>query len=162
MLNSSALISNSKNIAHIRINMGDGSNMGDDRSVRAGGNITGSNIQTGDHNEAALTAQIPPAASVDLAAAIAALRAELLALDAPDRGKIERALEDAREEAEKDEPDRAEVTGSLERALGYARKAADFSDHAGKIGDLVIQIGGWVGAASPFLAGLLAAGSVGG
>lgn len=128
-----------------------------DHSVSAGGNITGSIVQTGDHNQATLTAtQLPPAASVDLAAVVAALRGELLALETPDRAKLERALDDAGEETEKAEPDAKEVANSLERALGYASKAADFAGHAGKIRDLVVQVGGWIGAASPYVAPLLA------
>jgi hypothetical protein len=130
---------------------------GDDRSVTAR-DITGSIVQTGDDNRAELrTVQLPAAASVDIAATVAALRAELLAVDAPDRGKIERALADAGEKAAKDPPDPAEVAGSLERALGYAKKAGDFSEHVGKVRDLVVQVGGWLGAASPYVAPLLAA-----
>jgi hypothetical protein len=129
----------------------------DDRSVTAQ-NITGSIIQTGDRNRAELRAvQLPAVASVDIAAALAALRAELLAIASPDRGKIERALVDADEEAAKDAPDKSEVAGSLERALGYAKKAGDFSEHAGKVGELIVQVGGWLGAASPYVAPLLAA-----
>lgn len=130
---------------------------GDNRSVSAGGNIVGSIIQTGDHNRAELQAvQLPPAASVNIAEVVAALRAELLALAAPDQGKVERALADAGEEAEKEAPDPAEMAGSLQRALGYAKQAADFSGHVGKIRDLVVQVGGWLGAASPYVAPLLA------
>ncbi len=130
---------------------------GDDRSVKAR-DIIGSIIQTGDHNRAELrTVRLPASASVDIAAVVAALGAELLAVDAPDRGKVKRALADAGEEAAKDAPDPAEVAGSLERAIGYAKKAGDFSEHVGKVGDLVVQVGGWLGAASPYAAPLLAA-----
>lgn len=129
---------------------------GDDRSVTAR-DIIGSIVQTGDDNRAELkSVQLPAPASVDIAATVAALRAELLAVDAPDRGKIERALADAGEEAAKDAPDKQEVAGSLERALGYAKKAGDFSEHVGKVRDLVVQVGGWLGAASPYAAPLLA------
>ena len=128
------------------------------RSVSAEGNITGSIIQTGDRNRATLTAtQLPPAASVDIAEVIAALKGELLALDTPDVGKIGRALADAEEEVGKAEPDAKEVSGSVERALGYAEKAANFSEHVGKVQDLVTRIGGWLGPSSPYLATLLAA-----
>ena len=132
--------------------------VGDNSSVSAGRDITGSIIQTGDHNRATLHAvQLPPAESVDIRSAVEALRAELLALDVPERGKLERALADAGEEAEKPEPDKEELAGGLGRALGYAKKAADFSEHAGKVADLVTRIGGWLGAASPYAAPLLAA-----
>ncbi|HEY7809584.1 MAG TPA: hypothetical protein VIA98_04310 [Allosphingosinicella sp.] len=129
-----------------------------DHSVNVGASIVSSIVQTGDNNRASLTATpLPDAASVDIAAVIAALRDELLAVDAPDRGKIERALIDAQEEAAKPEPDRGEVGSALGRALGYAGKAAELSENIGKIRDLVTQAGGWLGAASPYAVPLLAA-----
>ena len=135
-------------------------NEGTDRSVSAGGNIIGSVLQTGDNNNATLNAvQLPPADTVDIASAIAGLRVVLLALQVPDRGKLDRALEDAREEADKPVPDRGEIAGSVTRALGYAKQAAEFSQHAGTIRDALVQIAGWLGAASPYIGALLASGS---
>lgn len=127
------------------------------RSVSAGGNITGSIIQTGDHNRADLQAvQLPPPESVDIGAAVAALRDELLALDTPLSGKIERALEDAAEEASGG-GDKAEVGDALTRALRHAEKASNFAEHLGKIQEQVTKIAGWLGAASPYAPPLLAA-----
>lgn len=129
----------------------------DNRSVTAGRDITGSIIQTGDRNRAELKAvQLPPAELVDIRAEVAALRTELLALNAPDAGKIGRALDDAEEEAAKADPDKEEVAGSLQRALGFAKKAGDFGEHVEKVQALVTRIGGWIGAASPYLTPLLA------
>ncbi|HET9639821.1 MAG TPA: hypothetical protein VFP12_11500 [Allosphingosinicella sp.] len=127
------------------------------RSVNAGGSITGSIVQTGDLNQASSTfVQLPQPDAVDINAVIAALRTELLTLEAPDKSKIERALADAQEEAEKAEPDREELGGALHRALGYAQKASDFSEHATNIADLVTKVGGWLGTTSQFIGPLLA------
>ena len=130
----------------------------DDRSVAVGGNITGSIVQTGEHNRASLRAvQLPPAQAVDIRAAVRALQVQLLELDIPERHKVERALADAEEESRKPAPDKQELASGLGTALGYAKKAADFSEHSGKIADLVTRIGGWIGYSSPYVAPLLAA-----
>jgi len=128
------------------------------RSVSAGRDITGSIIQTGDGNVANLTArQLPDAASVDITAVIAELRAVLASMTGPDAAKVGRAFEDANEEVAKPEPDKAEVAGILTRALGYAKKAADFSEHVERIKPLVIAAAGWLGTPAiraPLLAAL--------
>lgn len=130
---------------------------GDNRSVSAGGDITGSIIQTGDHNRAELQAvQLPAAGSVDIAAVIAALRAELLALDTSEKDEAAHALDEAERQLARPEPDREEVGGRIKRALGFAKQASDFSDHLGKIQALVTKAAGWLGAASPYAAPLLA------
>jgi len=74
---------------------------GDNRSVTAR-DITGSSAVTGDHNTVTTTMKqvaLPPADTVDVKAELAALR-ELLAelKGVPDRGKLDRAIEDAVEE----------------------------------------------------------------
>ncbi|MES2444647.1 MAG: hypothetical protein V4574_17620 [Pseudomonadota bacterium] len=128
-----------------------------ERSVNAGGNITGSIIQTGDNNTATLTATaLPDAASVDIAAVLTELRAVLASVAGPDAAKIGRALDDADEEAARSEPDKAEIAGTLTRAVALAKKASDFSEHLGKVQELVTKVAGWIGAAGPYLPPLLA------
>ncbi len=109
---------------------------GNNRSVTAR-DITGSSIVTGDHNTVTTTMKqvpLPPADQVDVKAELAALREALAALkNVPDRGKLDRAIEDAADEADKPEPDKEEVGGALERAVKYAKAADDFGDHAEKL-----------------------------
>jgi hypothetical protein len=80
---------------------------GSNRSVTAR-DITGSSIVTGDHNTVSTTMKqvpLPPADQVDVKAELAALREALAGLQkVPDRGKLDRAVEDAADEAAKPEP----------------------------------------------------------
>src|SRR5690348_7029969 len=73
---------------------------GDNRSVQAG-SIIGSNVVTGDQNTVTSTIHValPPAGTVDPQAELAALRQALAGLQTPERGKLDRALQDAEEEA---------------------------------------------------------------
>lgn len=123
---------------------------GDDRSVRVGGNVTGAQIITGDNNRAVMREvkvhELPPAGQVDVGKELAELRALLASLKAPDAGKIERALADAEEEAAKPEPDRDEIGSALDRAVGYAKKAGDFSEAAEKIAPKLQALASWLGA----------------
>jgi len=102
---------------------------GNNQSVTAR-DITGSSIVTGDHNIVSTTMKqmpLPPPDQVDVKAELAALREALAGLQkVPDRGKLDRAIEDAVEETDKSEPDKEEVGGALERAVKYAKAADDF------------------------------------
>ena len=99
--------------------------------------ITGSSIVTGDHNTVSTRMKqiaLPPADQVDVKMELAALRAALAELkEVPDRGKFDRAIEDAAEEIAKPEPDKEEVGGALERVVKYAKAADDFGEHAEKL-----------------------------
>jgi hypothetical protein len=121
---------------------------GSNRSVSAR-DITGSSVVTGDHNTVATTMRqvpLPPADQVDVKAELAALREALAALNkVPDRGKLDRALEDAAEEAEKPEPDKEEVGGALGRVVKYAKAADDFGDHAEKLLPRLAALAAWLG-----------------
>jgi hypothetical protein len=126
------------------------SGSGDNRSVTAR-DITGSSVVTGDRNVVSTTMKqvtLPPADSVNLKAELAAL-GELLAelKNVPDRGKLDRAMEDAVEEAAKPQPDKDEVGGAVERAIKYAKSANDFGEHVEKLLPLLTAIASWVGAA---------------
>jgi hypothetical protein len=121
---------------------------GDDRSVKAGGNIIGSQVITGDGNTAQMrdvSVQLTTGQDVNLAAELAGLREALNALSAPDAAKIERALQDAEEEAGKDEPDKEEVGSALERAIKYAKNASDFGEHASNIAKHLGPVVSWLG-----------------
>lgn len=126
------------------------SERGDNRSVTAG-NITGSSVVTGNQNTVTTTMRqvaAPPAETVDVKAEVAALR-ELLAQmqNVPDRGKVDRAMQDAVEESAKPQPDKAEVGGAVERAIKYATSADDFGEHVEKLLPRLTAIASWVGAA---------------
>jgi hypothetical protein len=122
---------------------------GSSRSVTAGRDITGSSIVTGDHNTTTTTftqVPLPPADQVDVKAELAALREALAGMrKVPDRGKLDRAIEDAVEETAKPEPDKEEVGGALERAVKYAKAADDFADHADKLLPRLAALGSWLG-----------------
>jgi hypothetical protein len=122
---------------------------GSNRSVTAR-DITGSSIVTGDHNTVTTRMTqhtLPPADQVDVKAELAALREALAALQKmPDRGKLDRALDDADDEAKKPEPDKEEVGGALERAVKYAKAADDFGDHAEKLLPRLAALAAWLGA----------------
>ena len=96
------------------------SGSGSNRSVTAR-DVTGSSIVTGDRNIVSTAMKqiaLPPAEQVDVKAELAALREALAELKkVPDRGKLDRAMEDAAEETAKPEPDKKEVGGALERVV---------------------------------------------
>jgi hypothetical protein len=125
------------------------SNSGDNRSVTAR-DITGAQIVTGDSNRTVMrnvkVQELPPAGQVDVGKELAELRALLGSLNAPDAGKLDRALADAEEEASKPEPDRVEVGSALDRAVRYAEKASDFSEKAEKIAPKLKALVSWLGA----------------
>ncbi len=118
------------------------------RSVSIAGSVTGSAIVTGDRNTVSVQwqqATLPEAATVDMAAELVALREVLLSLETPDRGKIERALADAEEEAQKPEPDKDEVGQALDRAITYATKANGFAEAVEKLTPHVQRAAAWLG-----------------
>lgn len=118
-----------------------------DRTVSIGGNATGNSIVTGDHN--AMSTQfhgaLPSPDQVDISAEIAALRERLAGLQAPDQGKLLRALADAEEEAAKPDPAPDEIGAAMDRAIGYAKKANGFADQAAKLLPHLKAVCGWLG-----------------
>lgn len=122
--------------------------MSGDRSVSIGGGVSGSAIVTGDQNTVSVTytkTTLPPAESVDMRSELAELRKALAALQSPDAGKIQRALDDAEEEAAKPEPDKDEIGAALERAIGYAEKADGFAQAVEKLAPHVKNAAAWLG-----------------
>jgi hypothetical protein len=121
---------------------------GDNRSVTAR-DITGSIVQTGDHNTATATmkqAPLPPAEQVDVKAELAALRQALAALaSVPNRRELSNALEDAADEAAKSEPDKGKISQALERVVSGAKAADDFSEHTEKLIPRLMALASWLG-----------------
>jgi hypothetical protein len=119
---------------------------GNNRSVTAR-DVTGSSIVTGDHNTVSTEMKqiaLPPADQVDVKAELAALREALAELKkVPDRGKLDRAMEDAAEETAKPEPDKKEVGGALERVVKYVKAADDFGE---KLLPRLAPLASWLGA----------------
>ncbi len=72
-----------------------------------------------------------------------------------DRGKLDRAIEDAVEETAKPEPDKEEVGGALERAVKYAKAAGDFTENAGKLLPPLTALASWLGPVGHGLLSLL-------
>ncbi|AXS42786.1 hypothetical protein D1F64_21420 [Breoghania sp. L-A4] len=89
---------------------------------------------------------LPAPETVDVAGELAALRALLAEMRVPDAGKLDRALQDAEEEAAKPQPDKDEVGGALERVIKYAKAADDFSGHAEKLQQRIAPLVSWLGA----------------
>ena len=122
----------------------------DNRSVTAR-DITASSVVTGDHNTVMTTmgqVAVAPADEVDAKAELAALRELLVGLkNVPDRGRLDRAMEDAVEETAKPEPDKECVGNALERVAKSAKAASDFSENAEKIVPRLVALGSWLGPA---------------
>jgi hypothetical protein len=119
-----------------------------ERSVSIGRDAIGSQIATGDRNVLTQSGQritLPPAESVDIRNELAELRAILATLKAPEAGKLGRALDDAEDEAKKDEPDKDEIGGAVERAVKYAKGASDFGEQVEKLAPRVAAVCGWLG-----------------
>ena len=112
-------------------------------------------IVAGDSNTVSASyVEAPPAAdSVDIRAELAALRAAIEALAAPDARKIANAFDDAEAELDKPSPDREEIGGALERAVRYAKGANSFAEQAEKLMPHIRNAAAWLGTAG---AGLLA------
>jgi hypothetical protein len=132
---------------------------GDNRSVTAR-DITGSSIVTGDNNTVTTAMRQgvpPPADKVDAKAELAALQ-ELLAQlkNVPDRGRLDRAMQDAVEETARPAPDKAEVGNALERVAKCAKAAGDFTENAEKIVPRLVALGSWLGPAGRAVLNVLA------
>jgi len=118
------------------------------RNVNIGGNAVGNIIQTGDHNTAELRfkkVQLPSPEKVDISAELETLKQLLGQLKTDDQQKIVNAVSEAAGDAARPNPDKDEVGKALERALGYASKAADFGDKAGTIATHVQNAVAWLG-----------------
>jgi hypothetical protein len=95
----------------------------------------------------------PPstAEGVDICAEFAELRNILEQLQTLDKGKIQRALDDAGEELAKPEVDKSEVGRAVKRALDYAGKVASLGNEAVKLAPHVYKLAKWLGVEWPSL-----------
>jgi hypothetical protein len=119
-----------------------------ERSVTIGRDAIGNQIVTGDQNMVSSTGQritLPAPETVDIQSELAELRAILATLKPPDAGKLERALANAEDEVEKDDPDKDEVGSAIERVVKYAKGASDFSEHVEKLAPTLKAVCGWLG-----------------
>ena len=122
-------------------------NNGDHRSVTAR-DITGSSIVTGDHNTVSTRVsqhELPPPETVNIGVELAALRELLSNLKVPDRGKLDRAMQDVTEEIAKPEPNKEDVAGAVGRVVKYAKAADDFGEHAERLMPRIAAVGSWLG-----------------
>jgi hypothetical protein len=119
---------------------------GDNRSINVGGNATGAFV-IGDNNTVTATTHVtlPPPATVDPKAELAALRDLLSRLQTPDRGKLDRAFADAEEEAAKPAPDKAEIGFALQRIIKTAKGANDFAGQVETLAPRVAALASWLG-----------------
>jgi hypothetical protein len=122
------------------------------RSVNVGGDAVGNAIVTGDRNkvDAKIEAKLvkttlPSAGSIDLSKELAQIRAILERIGGEHAGKIDRAFDDAAEEAQKPEPNKDEIGTALNRALDYAKKGNGFADEIGKLAPHVTNAVAWLG-----------------
>jgi hypothetical protein len=121
--------------------------IGDNRPVKAR-DIIGSSVVTGDNNLVSTHMQqitLPPPDTVDVKAELAALQELVSKLNLQDRGKLNRAIEDATEETGKADPDKEEVAGAMGRIVKYAKAADDFDEHVTNLLPHIAALGSWLG-----------------
>lgn len=104
-----------------------------------GDNISAGNIQTNVSNN------MPDPDTVDIRKEISALKQILANIDSPERKKLDRALEDAEEEAKKDTPDKDEIGSALERIMKYAKLSDNFAKIIGVLKPHVLSASAWLG-----------------
>jgi hypothetical protein len=127
----------------------------DDRSVRAGGDITGSTIVTGDHNTVTTHVTLPQASSVDPKAELAALRQALAGLQVPERRKLEHGLVAAEDEVATPKPDREYVADMLKGVLKAAKGANGFAEQIETLSPRIAALASWAGPAGHALLSLV-------
>jgi ABC-type transporter Mla subunit MlaD len=119
------------------------------RSISIGGSVAGAYVVAGDGNRIeGNTAQASVGnQSADLEKTLAALRSLLLELNSADKPAIEQALDEASQEAARENPDRDKIGTALTRAIDYASKAGDFAEKARVVMPHLIAMGSWLGTA---------------
>jgi hypothetical protein len=124
--------------------MSDSSN----RSISIGGAVSGSVVQTGDHNITTLTTTtLPPPESVDMNAVVQQLRAMIgqLQLEPKQQLIAKNALDEAELEVKSPQPDKDSLGESLTRAVGVLSKANDVAAQLSKLAPIVVQAAAWLG-----------------
>jgi hypothetical protein len=97
---------------------------------------------------ATLTETVTPDQGIDITATLEALRVQLAQIAGVDTKALTR-LDEAKEEAAKDDAEPAEITTLVDQATRYATKAAGFAAAAGQVAPLAKQVWNWAGTALP-------------
>ena len=128
------------------------------RGISIGGSVSGSVVQTGDHNVTTLTTTtLPPPESVDMAEVLRELRAIIaetqVAADAKSARKVENALAEVDDELASPTANKDDAANALVRAVTVVSQAADFGENSARLAKLAIKAAGWlgVGLAGPLL-----------
>ena len=127
------------------------------RSISIGGSVSGSVVQTGDHNVTTLTTtSLPPPESVDMAEVMRELRALAAQMQMPDprQGRrVSNALDEVEDEVSSPTPNKADAADALGRAVTVMKEAGDFAGQVAVLAPLVLKAGAWLGAnlAGPLL-----------
>lgn len=127
-------------------------------SVTIGRDAIGSVIQTGDGGSAKVEYQavpLPAADAIQIKDELAQVAAILRGLTSDDQPKIDRALQDATEEVERESPDKREVAEPLERAIAYAKKVSTFAETLKELAPHVVRVSAWLGDAGHKLLNLI-------
>jgi len=129
------------------------SRMPGNRSISVGRDANGSIMVAGDNNRIDARIQapqartsLPPAGTIDIGQELAQIRAVLARIGGENAGKIERALDDATDEANRPDPNRDEVGRALDRALVYAKASTGFAEEVSKLAPRVKNAVDWLGA----------------
>jgi hypothetical protein len=129
------------------------SRMPGNRSISVGRDTNSSVTVTGDNNQidaklqaAQARTSLPPAGMIDIGQELARIRAVLERIGGENAGKIERALDDATDEANRPSPNKDEVGRALDRALVYAKASTGFAEDVSKLAPQVKNVVAWLGA----------------
>jgi hypothetical protein len=133
--------------------------MSRDNTINVGGSVSQASLLAGDQNKVKQSFQANTEGTAqpkteDLQRSLEEIRALLSKITTPDRNKLDRALDDAKDEAAKPEPDKAEVADAVNRVVKYAKAAEDIGQVATDLQGPLSTIAGWVGAAAPIAARL--------
>jgi len=89
---------------------------------------------------------LPPPESVDILAALGQIRTILASSDVgQNERKIRHALDDADEEAQRQNPNKSEIGSALKRALNYAEEGGKLAELATKLAPHVTNAVAWLG-----------------
>lgn len=135
---------------------------GDDRSVRAGGDIKDAAVATGDDNVQKVQHEektLPDPGSVDIVRELARLRELLegLELDGKPSEAVKRSLNYAEEEANAEDGDRSVVAGAVGRAIKVANESGKLVKSVEALTTAGSAIAGWCGEHAPAVVAALKA-----
>jgi len=127
-------------------------------NVTVGGDAKGNAFVQGDDNTVTVRYRevvLPPAEQVDIRQELEALRDILSRVQSDNSRRIDSRLEEAIDEAGRDDPNKDDIGAALEGALKYAQRANEFSEVAEELIPRITQVCGWLGKVGAPLLGLL-------